>query len=138
MVNSNIRSGNKVVDDYIDALENELKRFGISNTKRLISEIDGMAGAIADKLHLLNKQEKYPNGEEVELSGKEIDSFIKLAEKADKIKAFTDIAESMYGVVSKKGITDDDITTELPQSSDISFFERAEMKVKEKLKNGKV
>lgn len=132
MINCNIRSGNKVVDDYIEALEKENQSFTTSNTKRLIRAIDGMAGKIADDLELINSDQQHPDGKEVELSSKFIDNFIKMTEKADKIEAFSKIAESMYGVSSNPKPSTEP-TVETSESDDKgTFFERTQKKVKGK------
>ena len=135
MIYLQLRTGKKEIDDYIIQLETEHQKFSASNTKRLIRSIDGMAGKIADDLDLINNDKKQANGEEVELSSKFINSFISLAEKADKIEKFAEIAEKMYGLKSDETtitITEETTTTieEAPRGN---MFEEIEKKVKEKL-----
>lgn len=96
MVNSNIRSGDKTVDDYIEVLEKELATFSASNTKKLIRSIDQMAGKISSDLDLISQDQKNADGTEVELSNKFVDTFIKMVEKADKIKSFSEVADSLF------------------------------------------
>jgi hypothetical protein len=137
MVNSNIRSGNKTVDDYIEVLEKELSTFSASNTKKLIRSIDQMAGKISSDLDLISQDQKNPDGTEVELSNKFVDTFIKMVEKADKIEAFSKVAENMYGVkiIEEKETTVDKKETVKPilQEGD-NAFEKVIQKVKQKIK----
>jgi len=135
MICSNLRSGNKEVDDYIEALEKENKSFGASNTKRLIKSIDGMAGKIADDLDLINDNKQNADGTEVELSTKFINSFLILAEKADKIEKFAEIADRMYGLKTEETetitYTEETTTTIEP---DENTFEKIQKRIKSKLK----
>jgi len=135
MICSNLRSGNKEVDDYIEALENKVKSFSASNTKRLIRSIDGMAGKLADDLDMINESKQNGDGTEVELSSKFINSFLSLAEKADKIEKFSEIADKMYGVKTEETetITYTEETTTTTTEPEVNLFEVMQKKVKDKL-----
>ena len=136
MICSNLRSGNKEVDDYIEALENKVKSFSASNTKRLIRSIDGMAGKLADDLDMINESKQNGDGTEVELSSKFINSFLSLAEKADKIEKFSEIADKMYGVKTEETetITYTEETTTIIEP-DENTFEKIQKRIKNKLKD---
>lgn len=135
MICSNLRSGNKEVDEYIEALEKENKSFGASNTKRLIKSIDGMAGKLADDLDMINDNRQNGDGTEVELSSKFINAFLGLAEKADKIEKFSEIADRMYGLKTEETetitYTEETTTTIEPIGNK---FEEVEKRIKDKLR----
>ena len=139
MICSNLRSGNKEIDDYIEALEKENKSFGASNTKRLIKSIDGMAGKLADDLDMINENKQNADGTEVELSSKFINSFLSLAEKADKIERFAEIADRMYGLKTEETetitYTEETTTTIEP---DENTFEKIQKRIKNKLKDNAI
>lgn len=113
VISEETRSGNKDVDRYIEALESEVSKYnGESNTTKLIRSIDGMAGNISEKLNLMNEGKTNGDGTEVELSGKFIDSFIKMVEKADKIEAFSKLANSLYNDTTVETTTTTEIKSE--------------------------
>ena len=95
-IDSTIRSGNKVTDDYIIQLEEEVKSFNAQNSKQLIRSIDLMASKISKDLDLLSREQTNDDGTEVELSGKFVDTFLKMVKDAPKIKEFSDLVNSMY------------------------------------------
>lgn len=105
LVRSDIRSGNKDVDAYLQQLEEEVLSFYANNTKQLIRSIDRMSEKISKDLNLISSEQKNDDGTEVELSNKIIDTFLKMIEKADKIVKFIEIADSIYGVNSEKTTT---------------------------------
>lgn len=95
MIDRSIRSGNKTVDGYLEALEAELVSFNGSKVKLLIRSIDNMAGKLAKDLDMISAEQKLPNGDEVELSNKLVDTFLKMVKDADKIKSFSDMINTV-------------------------------------------
>jgi len=122
-----LRSGNKEVDDYIEKLESKVNAINGSNTLRLITSIDSMAGKIATDIDMMANGQQNEDGEEVEISHKIVDTFIKLIDKSDKIKSFSEVVEAL------RSLDEDDKESE---SSDESIFEKTERRIKSKL-NGK-
>lgn len=121
-----LRSGNKEIDEYIEKLENKVNSINGSNTLRLITSIDSMAGKIATDIDMMANGQQNEDGEEVEISHKIVDTFIKLIDKSDKIKAFSEVIEALQSL-------DDD---EAEESAGESIFEKTERRIKSKL-NGK-
>lgn len=130
VISEETRSGNKDVDSYIESLEAEVSKYnGESNTKKLIRSIDKMAGNISEKLDMISEDKKEADGKEVELSNKFVDTFIKMVEKADKIKAFAELADSLFSETTVQTTT----TTEVKQEKIIkgkNAFEETLAKVK--------
>ena len=62
-IDSTIRSGNKVTDDYIIQLEEEVKSFNAQNSKQLIRSIDLMASKISKDLDLLSREQTHDDGD---------------------------------------------------------------------------
>jgi hypothetical protein len=122
-----LRSGIADVDSYIEKLEEKVKAINGSNTLRLITSIDSMAGKIATDIDMMANGQQDEEGNEVEISHKIVDTFIKLIDKSDKIKSFSEVVESLRSL-------DDD--SEDANKSGESIFEKTERKVKSKL-NGK-
>lgn len=120
-----LRSGNKEVDDYIEKLENKVNSINGSNTLRLITSIDSMAGKIATDIDMMANGQQNETGEEVEISHKIVDTFIKLIDKSDKIKSFSEVVEALQSL--------DEAETD---SAGESIFEKTERRIKSKL-NGK-
>jgi hypothetical protein len=122
-----LRSGIADVDSYIEKLEEKVKAINGSNTLRLITSIDSMAGKIATDIDMMANGQQDEEGNEVEISHKIVDTFIKLIDKSDKIKSFSEVVESLRSL-------DDD--SEDANKSGESIFEKTERKIKSKL-NGK-
>jgi hypothetical protein len=122
-----LRSGIADVDSYIEKLEEKVKAINGSNTLRLITSIDSMAGKIATDIDMMANGQQDEEGNEVEISHKIVDTFIKLIDKSDKIKSFSEVVESLRSL--------DDDSEDVNKSGE-SIFEKTERKVKSKL-NGK-
>lgn len=135
MTYSNLRSGNKDVDDYIEALENELRTYQASNSRKLLRSIDNMAGKLSKDMDLIAAEQKNPDDTEVELSGKIVDTYLKMVDKCEKIENFIKVAEGLKEEKSKDGeittITEHTTITTEP----INKFEEVEKKIKAKLKH---
>lgn len=132
IVNGTVRSGNKKVDEYIETLEKEIESFYASNSKKLIRSIDAMAGKISEELHLIATDQKNADGSEVELSSKNIDTYLKMVDKADKIEKFVAVADSMFGTTEKTVITE--TKTEKKTVSSGNIFEETQKLIKGKIK----
>ena len=123
----NIRCGIKEVDEYIEKLEAKVNAINGSNTLRLITSIDAMAGKIATDIDMMANGQQNEDGEEVEISHKIVDTFIKLIDKSDKIKSFSEVVEAL------KSLDDDEQNLD---ATGESIFEKTERRIKSKL-NGK-
>ena len=121
-----LRSGNKEVDEYIEKLENKVNSINGSNTLRLITSIDSMAGKIATDIDMMANGQQNEDGEEVEISHKIVDTFIKLIDKSDKIKSFSEVVEALQSLDDGEG----------EETAGESIFEKTERRIKSKL-NGK-
>jgi len=121
-----LRSGIADVDNYIEKLEEKVNAINGSNTLRLITSIDSMAGKIATDIDMMANGQQDEDGNEVEISHKIVDTFIKLIDKSDKIKSFSEVVEAL------RSLDDDSDTTKVGES----IFEKTERKIKSKL-NGK-
>lgn len=121
-----LRSGISDVDNYIEKLEEKVNAINGSNTLRLITSIDSMAGKIATDIDMMANGQQDEDGNEVEISHKIVDTFIKLIDKSDKIKSFSEVVEAL------RSLDDDADTTKVGES----IFEKTERKIKSKL-NGK-
>jgi hypothetical protein len=122
----NLRSGIKDVDNYIKKLEDKVNAINGSNTLRLITSIDSMAGKIATDIDMMANGQQDEDGNDVEISHKIVDTFIKLIDKSDKIKSFSDVVEALRSIEDDKEVG---IAGE-------SIFEKTERRIKSKL-NGK-
>jgi hypothetical protein len=122
-----LRSGIADVDSYIEKLEEKVKAINGSNTLRLITSIDSMAGKIATDIDMMANGQQDDEGNEVEISHKIVDTFIKLIDKSDKIKSFSEVVESLRSL--------DDDSEDVNKAGE-SIFEKTERKIKSKL-NGK-
>jgi hypothetical protein len=122
-----LRSGIKDVDIYIEKLEDKVNAINGSNTLRLITSIDSMAGKIATDIDMMANGQQDEDGNDVEISHKIVDTFIKLIDKSDKIKSFSDVVEALRSIEDND--KDDGIAGE-------SIFEKTERRIKSKL-NGK-
>jgi len=122
----NLRSGIKDVDNYIKKLEDKVNAINGSNTLRLITSIDSMAGKIATDIDMMANGQQDEDGNDVEISHKIVDTFIKLIDKSDKIKSFSDVVEALRSIEDEKesGVAGE------------SIFEKTERRIKSKL-NGK-
>ena len=121
-----LRSGIKDVDSYIEKLEDKVNAINGSNTLRLITSIDSMAGKIATDIDMMANGQQDEDGNDVEISHKIVDTFIKLIDKSDKIKSFSDVVEAL------RSIEDDKVVGIAGES----IFEKTERRIKSKL-NGK-
>ena len=85
-----------------------------------------MAGKIATDIDMMANGQQDEDGNDVEISHKIVDTFIKLIDKSDKIKSFSDVVEALRSIEDEKeaGITGE------------SIFEKTERRIKSKL-NGK-
>ena len=122
----NLRSGIKDVDNYIKKLEDKVNAINGSNTLRLITSIDSMAGKIATDIDMMASGQQDEDGNDVEISHKIVDTFINLIDKSDKIKSFSDVVEALRSIEDDKEVG---IAGE-------SIFEKTERRIKSKL-NGK-
>lgn len=122
-----LRSGIADVDSYIEKLEEKVNAINGSNTLRLITSIDSMAGKIATDIDMMANGEQDDEGNEVEISHKIVDTFIKLIDKSDKIKSFSEVVEALRSL--------DDDNEDVNKVGE-SIFEKTERKIKSKL-NGK-
>ena len=122
----NLRSGIKDIDNYIKKLEDKVNAINGSNTLRLITSIDSMAGKIATDIDMMANGQQDEDGNDVEISHKIVDTFIKLIDKSDKIKSFSDVVEALRSIEDDKEVG---IAGE-------SIFEKTERRIKSKL-NGK-
>jgi hypothetical protein len=95
LIDSQIRSKDKTVDAYIEALEKELQSFQGAKVKLLIRSIDNMAGKISKDLDLIASEEKNPNGTEVELSSKLVDTFLKMVKEVQHINNFQQVVSAL-------------------------------------------
>lgn len=121
-----LRTGISNIDDYIEKLEEKVNAINGSNTLRLITSIDSMAGKIATDIDMMANGQQDEDGNDVEISHKIVDTFIKLIDKSDKIKSFSEVVEALRSLDETK--EDGAVTA--------SFFEKTERRVKSKL-NGK-
>ena len=122
-----LRSGIADVDSYIEKLEEKVNAINGSNTLRLITSIDSLAGKIATDIDMMANNEQDDEGNDVEISHKIVDTFIKLIDKSDKIKSFSEVVEALRSL---------DNDSEDVNKAGESIFEKTERKVKSKL-NGK-
>lgn len=122
-----LRSGIADVDSYIEKLEEKVNTINGSNTLRLITSIDSMAGKIATDIDMMANGQQDEEGNEVEISHKIVDTFIKLIDKSDKIKSFSEVVEALRSL--------DDDGEDVSKVGE-SIFEKTERKIKSKL-NGK-
>jgi hypothetical protein len=122
-----LRSGIADVDSYIEKLEEKVNAINGSNTLRLITSIDSMAGKIATDIDMMANGQQDEDGNEVEISHKIVDTFIKLIDKSDKIKSFSEVVEALRSL---------DNDSEDVNKAGESIFEKTERKIKRKL-NGK-
>jgi hypothetical protein len=122
-----LRSGIADVDSYIEKLEEKVNAINGSNTLRLITSIDSMAGKIATDIDMMANGQQDEDGNDVEISHKIVDTFIKLIDKSDKIKSFSEVVEALRSL--------DDSNEEAGRVGE-SIFEKTERKIKSKL-NGK-
>jgi hypothetical protein len=122
-----LRSGIADVDSYIEKLEEKVNAINGSNTLRLITSIDSMAGKIATDIDMMANGQQDEEGNEVEISHKIVDTFIKLIDKSDKIKSFSEVVEALRSL--------DDDNEDVNKVGE-SIFEKTERKIKSKL-NGK-
>jgi len=122
-----LRSGIADVDSYIEKLEEKVNAINGSNTLRLITSIDSMAGKIATDIDMMANGQQDEEGNEVEISHKIVDTFIKLIDKSDKIKSFSEVVEALRSL--------DDDSEDVNKVGE-SIFEKTERKIKSKL-NGK-
>ncbi len=100
-----------------------------SNTKKLIRSIDKMALKISEQLELIAEDKKNPDGTEVELSNKNVDTFLKMIKDSDKIEKFSEIADRMYGVNTE--ITTETTTeTVVERKTTGNKFEEIQNKIK--------
>lgn len=141
-IDNTVRTGDKDKDAYIEALEKEIESFNANNSRKLIRSIDLMAGKISSDLDLIATDQKYADGNEVELSNKIVDTFLKMVEKCDKIRNFIQVAEAINrgevpaAVTTTKTITEVTETTE--EEPKMNFFEATQAEIrKTKQKNGK-
>lgn len=139
MKNENFRTENKDLNEYIEALEAKLDTYGASNTLKLFASIDKMAGKISDALDRISNDEKDIKGNEIELSGKFVDTFIKMVEKADKIKGFIDISNAVF---NPKASADKKTTTVIVEEETVMHtesgknkFEEVQERIKKKISN---
>lgn len=65
------------------------------NTRKLISSIDNLAGKLSRDIDLIAAEQKNPDGTEVELSNKMVDTFLKMVERIDKIKNYLDVVRDI-------------------------------------------
>lgn len=121
-----LRSGISKLDAYIEKLEEKVNAINGSNTLRLITSIDSMAGKIATDIDMMANGQQDEDGKDVEISHKIVDTFIKLIDKTDKIKAFSEVVEALRSL--------DEVKEE--GSVGESIFEKTERRIKSKL-NGK-
>jgi 2-oxo-4-hydroxy-4-carboxy--5-ureidoimidazoline (OHCU) decarboxylase len=121
-----LRSGISNVDAYIEKLEEKVNAINGSNTLRLITSIDSMAGKIATDIDMMANGQQDEEGNDVEISHKIVDTFIKLIDKSDKIKSFSEVVEALRSLDETKEET----------SVGESIFEKTERRIKSKL-NGK-
>jgi hypothetical protein len=121
-----LRTGISNIDDYIEKLEEKVNAINGSNTLRLITSIDSMAGKIATDIDMMANGQQDEDGNDVEISHKIVDTFIKLIDKSDKIKSFSEVVEALRSLDETKEET----------SVGESIFEKTERRVKSKL-NGK-
>lgn len=111
------------------------------NTRKLMKSIDAMAGKISKELDMISAEQKNPDGTEVELSSKFVDTFLKMVKDADKIKSFIDISEGMDGQQIETKVTETTTETVVTETKkpliDIGDnpFEKVIKKVKQQ-KNG--
>jgi hypothetical protein len=121
-----LRTGISNIDDYIEKLEEKVNAINGSNTLRLITSIDLMAGKIATDIDMMANGQQDEDGNDVEISHKIVDTFIKLIDKSDKIKSFSEVVEALRSLDETKEET----------SVGESIFEKTERRIKSKL-NGK-
>lgn len=121
-----LRSGITDVDAYIEKLEEKVNAINGSNTLRLITSIDSMAGKIATDIDMMANGQQDEDGNDVQISHKIVDTFIKLIDKSDKIKSFSEVFEALRSL--------DEVKEE--GSVGESIFEKTERRIKSKL-NGK-
>lgn len=95
LVDPTIRTGDKNTDDYIASLEAEVLSFNGSNSRKLIRSIDNMAKKISKDMDLIAADQRHDDDSEVELSSKQVDIYLKMVEKVDKITNFIKVVQSM-------------------------------------------
>jgi len=97
-----LRSGNPEIDKYIESLEEKVEAIGCTNTIKLMTSIDLLAGKLSTDIDLMVKGEKDEEDNEVEVSHKLVDTFLKLVDKTDKINAFSKMLTTTFGVEEEK------------------------------------
>lgn len=97
-----IRSGNHEVDKYIESLEEKVNAIGCTNTIKLMTSIDSLAGKLSTDIDLMVAGEQNEEGKEVEVSHKLVDTFLKLVDKTDKINAFSKMLSGTVGLEEEK------------------------------------
>lgn len=139
IIDSTIRTGDKDKDAYIEALEQQVQSFEANNSRKLLRSMDNMAGKISKDLDLIASDQTHEDGEEVTLSSKLVDTYLKMVEKADKIRNFIQIADSiMSGEVHTPSAvtTTTTVTQVVEEEKPANFFEETQKLAKER-KNGK-
>lgn len=106
-----------------------------TNVRKLFDSIDGLAGKLSRDMDLIAKDKKNPDGTEVELSSKMVDTFLKMVKEVDKIKSFSEI----YDSIDDNGvITTVETKTETVEKRSRNKFEEIQDKVKNKVQDGMV
>lgn len=98
----NIRSGNPEIDKYIESLEEKVNAINCTNTIKLMTSIDLLAGKLSTDIDLMVAGEEDDDGNEVEVSHKLVDTFLKLVDKTDKINAFSKMLSGTVGIEEEK------------------------------------
>lgn len=138
MKHEKFKTDNVELNEYIEQLEKDNDSYGSSNTKRLMRTIDQMAGKISIDI------EKFIGGEtEIELPEKFIENFIKMIDKAPKLKNFIDISDAVFNpkkvfseeITTTNTILEETITAEKEIFAG-NIFEETQRKIQAKL-NGK-
>lgn len=104
-----------------------------TNVRKLFDSIDNLAGKLSKDLDMLAEEKKNPDGTEVELSSKLVDTFLKMVKEVDKIKSFSEI----YDTIDENGVvTTVETKTETIEKRSVNMFEEIQNKVKNKPQDG--
>lgn len=132
IIDGRTRSGNKDVDAYIEALEEEILSYGSGNTRKLLRSIDRMAGKLSKDMDLISDDQTNPDGTEVELSGKKVNLFLQMVKESEKIKAFSDLLDEKEDQIAEETTGEAKKETPVEKRPVGNMFEEMQKKVKER------
>lgn len=99
VIDRNIRSGDKAIDEYIEFLEESLLSFETSNIKRLIISADNIAGKLADDLDNISRG--INTGFHLISDDKDDKKLDRVMSVVGKVKEFISISDSANQILPK-------------------------------------